>query len=113
MERPKTVGHLRASPYRSRTRWPCTLPARPTCSPICSGDQRRQRDSPGASANLEPKATLRAIIAEGRWEAFRADYLHRSRTLFEQLLTRRLEQAVGERRLGSADEEPVEVAAAA
>jgi hypothetical protein len=79
---------------------------------------------PGAwrQENLEPKATLRAIIAEGRWEAFRADYLQRSRTLFEQLLTRRLEQAVGERRLrrdrveallGSADEEPVEVAAAA
>jgi hypothetical protein len=58
---------------------------------------------PGAwrQESLEPKATLRAIIAEGRWKSFRADYLRRSRTLFDQQLTQRLEQAIDDGRLHS------------
>jgi hypothetical protein len=58
---------------------------------------------PGAwlQENLEPKATLRAIIAEGRWEQFRTDYLQRSRKLFDQQLIERLEQATDEGRLRS------------
>jgi hypothetical protein len=58
---------------------------------------------PGAwrQENLEPKATLRAIIAEGRWEQLRTDYLQRSRTLFDQQLTQRLEQAIDQGRLRS------------
>ena len=46
--------------------------------------------------NIEPKATLRAIIAEGRWEAFRQDYLQHCQTQFQRQLTERLEQAVGQ-----------------
>ncbi|MBI4730344.1 MAG: hypothetical protein HY775_12745, partial [Acidobacteria bacterium] len=56
---------------------------------------------PGKGAGLEPKATLQAIIVEGRSAEFRTDYLQRSRTLFDQLLVQRLEQAVDQGRLYS------------
>ena len=49
--------------------------------------------------NLEPKATLRSIIAEGRWQAFRDYHLDKSRTQFQQQLHDRLQQAVQQGRL--------------
>ena len=56
---------------------------------------------PGAwrQENLEGKATLRAIIADGRWSAFRADYLHHHRTRFDEMLRQRIALAVKEGRL--------------
>ncbi len=58
---------------------------------------------PGAwnEKNLEGKATLRAIIADGRWPAFRAYYLRSRRHEFAQGLERRLRDAVAEGRIRS------------
>jgi hypothetical protein len=44
--------------------------------------------------NLEPKATLRAIIADGRWAAFRAAYLEQRAGQFASQLAQRLETMV-------------------
>lgn len=49
--------------------------------------------------NVEPKATLRAIIADGRWDAFRASIIEQHRSQFERALLARLSQAVDEHRL--------------
>jgi hypothetical protein len=49
--------------------------------------------------NVEPKATLRAIIADGRWDAFRASIIEQHRSQFERALLARLSQAVDEQRL--------------
>lgn len=49
--------------------------------------------------NLEGKATLRAIVAEGSWETFRAHFLEKMRTSFERELRQRVQQAVREGRL--------------
>ena len=58
---------------------------------------------PGAwlSENLEGKATLRAIIDEGCWAAFRADYLRTRATKFQNDLALRLEHARTEGRISS------------
>lgn len=58
---------------------------------------------PGAwkEENLEGKATLRAIIADGRWPAFRAYYLRSCRQTSRQDLERRLRDAVAEGRIRS------------
>jgi hypothetical protein len=65
-------------------------------------DRTKARFSvPGAwrVENVEPKATLRTIIAEGRWESFRHAYLEARRTVFTTQLGQRLTQAVSEGRL--------------
>jgi hypothetical protein len=49
--------------------------------------------------NLEGKATLRAIVAEGSWETFRAHFLDKSRTDFECGLRQRIQQVVVEGRM--------------
>lgn len=49
--------------------------------------------------NLDGKATLRAIVAEGSWQGFRAHYLAKSRTDFERGLRRRTLQALDQGRL--------------
>jgi len=49
--------------------------------------------------NIEPKATLRSIIADGRWPSFRAYVLDQHRTSFEKDLIGRLGQAVKHGRL--------------
>jgi hypothetical protein len=61
-------------------------------------------DGPGAwnEGNLEGKATLRAIIAEGRWEEFRQHYLNLNHTRFHQGLTERIQTAIHEGRLTAA-----------
>jgi len=51
-------------------------------------------------ANLEPKATLRAIIHEGDWENFKHSELAHEQSHFAQALQTRLKQAVDEGRLG-------------
>jgi hypothetical protein len=51
------------------------------------------------SENLEGKALLRAIIDDGRWSDFRADYLRRAGAAFDAGLTLRLERARVEGRL--------------
>jgi hypothetical protein len=51
--------------------------------------------------NLEPKATLRAIIAEGRWPHFRAHLLAHQQPRFAEHLRSRLEQAVSKGRLAA------------
>ena len=51
--------------------------------------------------NLEPKATLRAIIHEGDWEYFKRSELAAEQCSFAQALQTRLQQAVTEGRLGS------------
>lgn len=68
--------------------------------------------------NLEGKATLRAIIAEGSWLKFRAYYLERTAARFNQQFQQRLEQAVAESRIrpldaarGVHDQEPSRQAA--
>lgn len=62
---------------------------------------KRRFRVPGAwrVENIEPKATLRALIAEGRWQAFRTEQLQRARTLFETHLRQRLQQAIADGRL--------------
>jgi hypothetical protein len=49
--------------------------------------------------NVEPKATLRSIIADRRWDAFRAHILGQRRSRFEQGLLARLRLAVDQGRL--------------
>lgn len=58
---------------------------------------------PGAWSedNLEGKATLRAIIADGRWPAFREHYLRSRRAKFDVDLAQRLRDAVAQGRLRS------------
>lgn len=51
------------------------------------------------SEHLEGKGTLRAIIDEGRWLHFRADYLRHAACAFEDQLVLRLERARTEGRL--------------
>jgi hypothetical protein len=51
--------------------------------------------------NVEPKATLRAIIADGRWQAFRASIIEQHRSQFERDLLARLSDAVAEQRLSA------------
>jgi hypothetical protein len=51
--------------------------------------------------NIEPKATLRSIIADGRWAAFRAHVLEQHRTRFERGLLERLHEAAQQGRLSS------------
>lgn len=65
-------------------------------------DRTKARFSvPGAwrVENIEGKATVRAIIAEGSWERFRRWCLDRTETLFERQLRERLDQALAEGRL--------------
>ena len=52
--------------------------------------------------NLEPKSTLRSIIAEGRWDVFCAYHLEKTRNTFHQSLLERLQQAVEQGRLRQA-----------
>jgi hypothetical protein len=56
---------------------------------------------PGAwrEDNLEPKATLRSMIAEGRWERLRELYLRTQRVRFQQGLQERLDNASAQGRL--------------
>jgi hypothetical protein len=56
---------------------------------------------PGAwrEENLEGKATLRAIIAEGSWLKFRAHYIEQAALRFDQQFQQRFEQAVAEGRI--------------
>jgi hypothetical protein len=51
---------------------------------------------PGAwcPENLEPKATLRAIVADGRWEAFRAAYREHREVQFAKSLAQRLDETL-------------------
>ena len=51
------------------------------------------------SENIEGKAILRALIDEGSWKAFRADYLHHNADRFQRELRERLDAAVKERRI--------------
>lgn len=51
--------------------------------------------------NVEPKATLRAIIADGRWQAFRASIIEQHRSQFERDLMARLSEAVAQQRLSA------------
>jgi hypothetical protein len=62
---------------------------------------KRRFRVPGAwrVENIEPKATLRALIAEGRWQAFRTEQLQSARTLFDTHLRHRLQQAIADGRL--------------
>ena len=50
--------------------------------------------------NLEPKATLRAIIHEGDWEGFKRSQLAAEQSSFAQALQARLKKSVIEGRLG-------------
>jgi len=50
--------------------------------------------------NLEPKATLRAIIHEGDWERFKRSELQAEQSGFAKALQARLQKAVTEGRLG-------------
>jgi hypothetical protein len=56
---------------------------------------------PGAwrQQNIEGKATLRAIIAEGSWQRFRRYCLDRAMTDFQRQLRQRLDQAIAQGRL--------------
>ena len=63
-------------------------------------DRTKHRFSvPGAwrQQNIEGKATLRAIIAEGSWQDFRAHYLKRTATDFQRRLRDRLDHAIAQR----------------
>ena len=59
---------------------------------------------PGAwrHENLEGKATLRAMIADGRWPGFREHYLRAGRERFAEQLEQRLRAAVQQGRLSPA-----------
>ena len=59
--------------------------------------------------NLEGKATLRAIVAEGSWPRFRAHLLDKSRTDFECALRQRIQDAIAQGRLS--DEQAKEILA--
>jgi hypothetical protein len=58
---------------------------------------------PGAwrEENLEPKATLRSLIAEGRWDCFRKHYLDRQNAEYRRGLRERLELAHAQNRIVS------------
>jgi hypothetical protein len=65
-------------------------------------DRTKARFSvPGAwrLENIEGKATLRAIIAEGSWVRFRRFCLNRTATVFERGFRERLDKALAEGRL--------------
>lgn len=65
-------------------------------------DRTKSRFSvPGAwrVENLEPKATLRSLIAEGRWDVFRRHYLETIGARHEQAVRVRIQQAIDEGRL--------------
>ena len=67
-------------------------------------DRTKHRFSvPGAwrHKNIEGKATLRAIIAEGSWQDFRAYCLERTRADFLRRLRERLDQAIAQGRLST------------
>lgn len=67
---------------------------------------------PGAwrQENLEGKATLRAIIAEGSWQLFRVYCLDRTRTAFERQLRQRLDEAIAQGRLSAPSDDYAPVA---
>ena len=54
-----------------------------------------------AEKNLESRASLRAIIADGRWAAFSADYIPQFLILFQRELLGRIQLAVQQGRLCS------------
>ena len=62
---------------------------------------KRRFSGPGVwrVENLEPKATLRALIAEGRWDAFCTYHLDKTRDQFHQSLRERLTEAVAQGRI--------------
>jgi len=62
---------------------------------------KRRFAVPGAwrQENLEGKATLRAISAEGSWPHFRAFCLERATTEFQTLLRQRIDRAIAQGRL--------------
>jgi hypothetical protein len=62
---------------------------------------KRRFGGPGAwrAENLEGKALLRAIIADGRWPRFREHYLATRTQSFQGRLTERLAQAIREGRI--------------
>jgi len=62
---------------------------------------KRRFRVPGAwrVENIEPKATLRAIIAEGRWQSYRCQQLQQGRTRFQRALHERFQRAIAEGRL--------------
>lgn len=65
-------------------------------------DRTKSRFSvPGAwrVENIEPKATLRSVIAEGRWDAFRRYYLNQTGTRHERAVRERIQRAIEEGRL--------------
>jgi len=67
-------------------------------------DRTKSRFSvPGAwrVENLEPKATLRSIIAEGRWASFRRHFLDEADARHEKDLQERIEAALEEGRLSA------------
>lgn len=49
--------------------------------------------------NLEGKATLRAIIADGRWPAFQAHFLRQTQRGFREGIDPRIRRAIAEKRL--------------
>lgn len=58
---------------------------------------------PGAwrEENLEPKATLRSLIAQGRWDSFRKHYLDRQNAKYRRGLRERLDLAHAQNRVVS------------
>ena len=52
------------------------------------------RRAPAPAENLEPKATLRAIVADGRWAVFRAAYLKHREEQFADKLAQRLDETL-------------------
>jgi len=51
--------------------------------------------------NVEPKATLRAIIADGRWAAFRSAVIEQHRSQFERSLRARFTEAARNQRIST------------
>jgi hypothetical protein len=88
---------------------------------------KKRYDIPGAwrTENLEPKAVLRSIIADGRWDTFAVAYLQGRKAAASASRLARLQQAVEEGRLSKAqvgawlpgrrkqEERPMEAARAA
>lgn len=64
---------------------------------------KRRFSGPGVwrVENVETKATLRAIIAEGRWQAFCDDHLARTGDRFQRALRDRIQRAIEQRRLSA------------
>lgn len=63
--------------------------------------------------NVEPKATLRTLIADGRWPAFRDHVLSQHQTRAARTLTTRLETAAREGRLSAQQLQTLGIATAA